>query len=77
MITYYALFSELISKKLGLLFKQMGPLLEIATGRNQVAIEGLNVQSGGQVVTLPGIGDLQSKAEGFLQSAKLRNRRDR
>lgn len=44
---------------------------EIATGRNQVAIEGLNVQSGGRVVTLPGIGDLQSKAEGFLQSAKL------
>lgn len=44
---------------------------EIATGRDQVAREGFSVQSGGRVVTLPGIGDLQSKAEGFLQSAKL------
>lgn len=44
---------------------------EIASGRDQVAREGFNVQSAGRVITLPGIGDLQSKAEGFLQSAKL------
>jgi hypothetical protein len=43
----------------------------ISAGRRSVVERGLEFQSQGQAVTLPSVPDLSSKAEGFLQSAKL------
>ena len=44
---------------------------ELETVRTQIKDRGLQYQAQGRAVNLPGIGDIQSKAEGFLQSAKL------
>lgn len=44
---------------------------EINTGREQVAKIGFKFQSNGRAVSLPGVADLQSNAESFLQSSKL------
>ncbi len=44
---------------------------DVKAGRNQLEKSGLEFQSGGRAVTLPGVADLQSNAESFLQSAKL------
>jgi hypothetical protein len=44
---------------------------EIAVCRGEVEKNGFTYQSGGRVITLPGIGDLQSRAEMYLQSSKL------
>lgn len=44
---------------------------EIEAGREQIAKSGFDFQSRGRSVSLPGVTDLQSNAEGFLQSAKL------
>lgn len=44
---------------------------EINTGRERVAKSGFEFQSNRRAVSLPGVGDLQSNAESFLQSAKL------
>lgn len=44
---------------------------EVAVAREDVKVKGLEFQSFGRVVTLPSAPDLQSRAESFLQSAKL------
>ena len=44
---------------------------EINIGREKVEKSGFEFQSNGRAVSLPGIADLQSNAESFLQSAKL------
>lgn len=44
---------------------------EISAGRDQFAADGSKPQVRGNALALPGVGDLQSKAETFLQSAKL------
>lgn len=44
---------------------------EINAGREQIAKNGFEFQSNGRAVTLPGVADLHSNAEAFLQSAKL------
>ena len=44
---------------------------EINVGKEQVKKNGFEFQSNGRAVTLPGVPDLQSSAESFLQSAKL------
>jgi len=44
---------------------------EVAAAHEQVKTQGLKFQSSGRVVTLPSVPDLQSRAESFLQSAKL------
>ena len=44
---------------------------EIDAGKASLASAGLTTQSSGRVVNLPGVADLPSHAEGFLQSAKL------
>lgn len=43
---------------------------EISTGHLEVESKGFK-QAGGGAISLPGVGDLQSKSEAFLQSAKL------
>jgi hypothetical protein len=44
---------------------------EVADAHEQVNAKGFEFQSSGRAVTLPGVPDLQSRAESFLQSAKL------
>jgi hypothetical protein len=44
---------------------------EINAGINSIAMRGFNFQSNGLTVSLPGVADLHSQAEAFLQSAKL------
>jgi len=44
---------------------------QVASAHEEVGTKGLDFHSGGQAVTLPSVPDLQSKAESFLQSAKL------
>lgn len=44
---------------------------EISTGRDQFTADKLKSQSRSSTLGLPGVGDLQSKAETFLQSSKL------
>lgn len=44
---------------------------EIIKGHAEFTAYSLNVQSGARTMSLPGVGDIQSKAELFLQSAKL------
>ncbi len=44
---------------------------EVSTGRAEVESQGFKLQAGGGAVSLPGVVDLQSKSETFLQSAKL------
>src|SRR5262249_22420865 len=44
---------------------------EVTTAREDVKAKGFEFQSFGRVVTLPSVQDLQSRAESFLQSAKL------
>lgn len=44
---------------------------QVASAHEDIESEGFDFHSGGQAVTLPTVADLQSKAESFLQSAKL------
>jgi hypothetical protein len=44
---------------------------EVTAAHEEVDAKGLEFQSSGRVVTLPSVPDLQSRAESFLQSAKL------
>lgn len=44
---------------------------EVRTAQEEIEKSGFQFQSGSRVVTLPSIVDLQSRAESFLQSAKL------
>ncbi len=44
---------------------------EVTAAHEEVAAKGFEFQSSGRVVTLPSVPDLQSRAESFLQSAKL------
>jgi hypothetical protein len=44
---------------------------EVAPAHEGIRSKGFQFQSGSRVVTLPSVVDLQSKAESFLQSAKL------
>src|ERR1700730_599056 len=44
---------------------------EVAAAHDQIKAKGFEFQSSGRVVTLPSVPDLQSKAESFLQTAKL------
>ncbi len=44
---------------------------EVTAAHEDVKAKGLELQSSGRVVTLPSVPDLQSRAESFLQSAKL------
>ena len=44
---------------------------EVTAAHEEVKTNGLEFQSSGRVVTLPSVPDLQSRAESFLQSARL------
>jgi hypothetical protein len=44
---------------------------EVAAAHEEVRAKGLAFQSAGRAITLPNVPDLQSRAESFLQSAKL------
>ncbi len=44
---------------------------EVVSAQEEIKRKGFQFQSGGQAITLPSVVDLQSRAESFLQSAKL------
>jgi hypothetical protein len=46
-------------------------LIEVSTAEEEIRVNGLRVQARGRVVELPAVIDLQTKAESFLQSAKM------